>query len=476
MRKNTFILIIPITASLAFAPLYATSLLTGRTYDQAHSTGYMDWSGNVGYENLYHKDWSNLPPEEGGGSCLSGCTENVTRINNGGVVSGSFDRNVTYFEAMLAYEWVDNGVGKAVITACSASLTQNLAQTGKVAGFNSFSLVVPAGCRSWSVRATGSFIHMRSVDVEYVAATPTPTSTQTLTPTPTATNTPTLTPTFTPTATATEIPTHTPTFTPIETATEIPTSTPTFTPTETATDTPTHTETFTPTETATDIPTSTSTFTPTETATEIPTHTPTFTPTETETETPTITPTVTATDVPLPTITHTPTATVTATAIPTSTPGIQQSIVILVPNIIINNGNTNTNTTNGGSSGFTALTPAPMQGLGGSPIWGANVCGGYYIRARVFVDDNQDKLMSPAEGVTALQIFLLDQTYARLGSAHTLDGHAAFCIPPVQYGKPVYIDIPYLQLFKSLQIPEQPDQDLEIWFPGDPPILPLYLP
>jgi hypothetical protein len=167
---------------------------------------------------------------------------------------------------------------------------------------------------------------------------------------------------------------------------------------------------------------------------------------------------------------------VTATAIPTSTPGIQQSIVILVPNIIINNGNTNTNTTNGSSSGFSALTPAPLQGQGGSMIWGTNVCGGYYIRARVFVDDNQDKLMSPAEGVTALQIFLLDQTYARLGSAHTLDGHAAFCIPPVQYGKPVYIDIPYLQLFKSVQIPEQPDQDLEIWFPGEPPILPLYLP
>jgi hypothetical protein len=29
---------------------------------------------------------------------------------------------------------------------------------------------------------------------------------------------------------------------------------------------------------------------------------------------------------------------------------------------------------------------------------------------RVYVDDNQDKQMSPSEGVTALQRFLLDQT------------------------------------------------------------------
>ena len=117
-----------------------------------------------------------------------------------------------------------------------------------------------------------------------------------------------------------------------------------------------------------------------------------------------------------------------------------------------------------------------MQGQGGAMIWGGNVCGGYYIRVRVYVDDNQDKQMSPAEGVTGLQIFLLDQNYARLGSDYTVDGQIAFCIPPTQYGKPVYIDIPYLQQLKSIQIPEQPDQDLELWFPGEPPALPVYLP
>ena len=415
-QKNLFLIIFVVATFplLAFAPLFAISLLEGRTYDQAHNIGYIDWSGNVGYENLYHEDWSSLPPEEGGASCLSGCTENVTRINNGGMVSGSFDRDVTYFEAMLAYEWSGTGVGTAIITACSASRTQNLSKpSSSPSGFNSFPLVVPAGCRTWSVQASGSFVHIRSVDVEYVTATPTSTNT----------NTPTNTQTFTPTATETG--------TPIATHTNTPTSTYTFTPTSTGTPIPTFT--FTPTHTPTR----------TETGTQVPTNTP------------------------------------TATA--TSTPVVQQSTLILVPNIIINNSNENTNTTSGGGgssggSGFTAVTPAPMQGQGGVTIWGGNTCGGYYIRVRVYVDDNQDKLMSPAEGIIGLQVFLLDQTYARLGSGYTVDGQMVFCIPPAQYGKSVYIDIPYLQQFKSVQIPEQPDQDLEIWFPGEPPVLPLYLP
>jgi hypothetical protein len=420
MKKNRdlFLVILALAAiplmafGARFAPLQAASLIEGRTYDQAHNTGYMDWSGNVAYMNLYHVDNSSLPPTEGSVYCGGGCTESITRINTGGVVSGSFERDVTYFEAMVAYEFWMNGVGSVLITVCSASLSQSLKKDkNSDAGFNSFSLNVPAGCRTWSVQASGGYVDLRSADVYYVVPTPTPTPTLTHTPTPTFTLTPTLTRTPTPTLTYT----------------------PTFTQTSTGTPPPTFTRTSTPTMTAT--------------GTLIATRTP----------------------------------TATATAIPTSTPVVQQSIVILVPNITINNNNTNTNSTSGGGgssggSGFSVVTPAPMQGQGGAAIWGANVCGGYYIRVRVYVDDNQDKQMSPAEGVTALQVFLLDQTYARLGSAYTVDGHVAFCIPPSQYGKPVYIDIPYLQQFKSIQIPEQPDQDLEIWFPGEPPVLPLYLP
>jgi hypothetical protein len=155
---------------------------------------------------------------------------------------------------------------------------------------------------------------------------------------------------------------------------------------------------------------------------------------------------------------------------------VQAPLVIIVPNIIINNTNTNTLSGGGGSGSFSAVTPAALQGQGGAALWGANVCGGYYIRVHVYVDDNQDKLMSPAEGITGLQLFLLDQTYARLGTQYSLAGQVVFCIPPAQYGKPVYIDIPYLQQFKSVQIPEPPEQDLEVWFPLQPPLLPLYLP
>ena len=84
------------------APLTATALPEGRTYDQAHNTDFIDWTGTVYYQNLYHRDGTQLPPEEGSLLCGSGCTESVTRINSGSSVSGSFQRDVTYFEAMVA--------------------------------------------------------------------------------------------------------------------------------------------------------------------------------------------------------------------------------------------------------------------------------------------------------------------------------------------------------------------------------------
>ncbi len=433
IQASIFFLLL-VVATFPLSKVWAAiALLEGRTYDEAHDAGYIDWSGSISYADLYHRD----------SICPTGCTENATLISNGSTVSGAFDRDLTNFDVQVATA-PGAGFGVAVITACSASTSVDLnIGNGSTPGYMKIFMTVPSGCRTWSMRSSGGVIYFRAVDASYVPEIPTPT----YTPTPTFTYTPTFTQTFTPTATATGTPPPTFTFT------------------------PTFTQTFTPTATDTGTPQPTFTFTPTFTQTSTGTPPPTFTRTST--------PTMTATGTLV--ATRTPTATATATAIPTSTPVVQQSVVILVPNITINNNNTNTNSTSGGGSssggsGFSAVTPAPMQGQGGAAIWGANVCGGYYIRVRVYVDDNQDKQMSPAEGVTALQVYLLDQTYARLGSAYTVDGHVAFCIPPSQYGKPVYIDIPYLQQFKSIQIPEQPDQDLEIWFPGEPPVLPLYLP
>ena len=160
-----------------------------------------------------------------------------------------------------------------------------------------------------------------------------------------------------------------------------------------------------------------------------------------------------------------------------------QTVIVTVPYIIIENGNTNDVAVSGGGGStaggstttgvFSASTPYAWQNVYGT---GASSCGGYSISVRVYVDYNEDKMMSPAEGVTDLQIFFLDQSYTRLGSAYTRDGQATFCISPTQYGRTIYIDIPYLQKFNGLSIPSEPKQDLEIWFAGEAPALPLFLP
>ena len=206
------------------APLFAIALPEGRTLDEGHDSGYIDWSGGVNYADLFHRD----------GICPSGCTENVTQISSGGAVSGAFAGDVSYFEVMLAYSGA-GGFGTATIQACSSSYSAYLGVGGATPGFNSFPLSVPSGCTSWSVSASGGVVYFRSVDANYSYIPPT--STFTPSPTPTDTETPTLTPTET--------------FTPTPTETETPT------PTATSTETPTPTETLTPTLSDTPIPSNT---------------------------------------------------------------------------------------------------------------------------------------------------------------------------------------------------------------------------
>jgi hypothetical protein len=184
------------------APLFALALPEGRTYDQAHNQGYIDWSGPVQYVYLTHRDNTTLPPEEGGGSCNFNCQEWVTRMGNGGSVSGAFDRNVSSFAVAIAFSH-DAGVGSATVRACSASLTWNLylGPGSGLPGFVNMPLSVPDGCRTWSLTASGGYVDFRSIDVYYSAPPNTPTPTLTRTPTPT----------FTPTATFTNTPSPTPT-------------------------------------------------------------------------------------------------------------------------------------------------------------------------------------------------------------------------------------------------------------------------
>jgi hypothetical protein len=239
------ILVIALTPSshpAQAAPLYATALQEGRTYDQAHDTGFIDWSGTVNYENLYHRSLTIKSPDEGGEDCTNGCTEPITKISSGSSISGAFLRDVTYFEAMAAFEWTGTGVGTVTVEACTSSASQDLRKpNNNTAGFNSFALPVPAGCRNWTVRASGGHVKIRSVDAEYVNPTPTPTASLTPTGTLPPTSTPTSTATFTATATSTAEPTSTPTFTftPSPTGTTEPTAT--FTPTATEISEPTQT-------------------------------------------------------------------------------------------------------------------------------------------------------------------------------------------------------------------------------------------
>lgn len=315
-----------LTSSLVLArPLSAVSLLEGRTYDQAHDTGYIDWTGTVQYIDLIHKDGTSLPPDEGGTYCGAGCREEVTRISSGGEVSGSFDRDTTYFEVMVAFSH-DFNVGDAVLSACSATTTYTLyAGPGfNLPGFVSMPMNVPAGCRTWTLTASGGYVDFRSVDVNYVAAPPTATPTLTITPTLTAVFTSTPTPTSTSTRTA--VPSATPTGTATSTATWTPTSTATntatYTPSPPATYTATATFTFTPTNTATATATQTATLsrTPTSTATwtftPSPTNTATRTPHPTSTQTTTFTATATYTSIPSRTPTFTPSNTASPTALP----------------------------------------------------------------------------------------------------------------------------------------------------------------
>ncbi|HKJ39847.1 MAG TPA: hypothetical protein VJ972_13800 [Anaerolineales bacterium] len=260
------VIILAKAVSTHAAPLSALVLAEGRTYDQAHNTGYIDWSGPVQYRYMTHRDNTSLPANEGGTYCGSGCQEWVTRIGNGGVVSGSFDRNVTYFEVMVGFTH-DSSVGSATLRACSAVGTANLylGPGGGLPGFVSMTLTVPAGCRSWSLTASSGYVDFRSVDVNYVVLPPT------------ATSTPSRTPTWTPTMTRTPTRTFTSTFTPTITNTPTLVNTPTYTPTNTAT--PTFTFTPTATRTLSQTPTNTMTFTssPTQTYTVVPTHTSTAT-------------------------------------------------------------------------------------------------------------------------------------------------------------------------------------------------------
>lgn len=159
-----------------FADIFPKYLKNGRTYDQ--ESEYIQWSGTVGYVRLYHRDNTSLPSSEGGGSCSRGCYEYVTRIYNGGTVSGNFTYLQT-FNVQLATSGA-SGVGTAVIKACGKTIrTINMYQAGAgTPGFNNIPSpawnVPTAGNCTWSITATGGYVDFRAVTTTF-RSTPAPT-------------------------------------------------------------------------------------------------------------------------------------------------------------------------------------------------------------------------------------------------------------------------------------------------------------
>lgn len=161
---------------LVRANIFPDYLKNGRTYDQ--ETGYIQWNGSVSFINLFHRDNTSLPASEGGGSCNSGCTEQVTRIQGGSSISGNFTYLQT-FNVQAAYSG-DPNVGTVTIRACGQTIrTENLyiANQG-TPGFNNLPSpawnVPTAGDCTWSISASGGYVDFRAVTTVY-RTTPAPT-------------------------------------------------------------------------------------------------------------------------------------------------------------------------------------------------------------------------------------------------------------------------------------------------------------
>lgn len=168
--------LLALTVRPAFSAIWPEYLKNGRTYDQ--ETAYIQWTGSVGYVSLYHRDSTSLPPSEGGASCGGGCTETVTRIYNGGSVSGNFTYLRT-FNVQVASTG-DPAVGTATVRACGQVITTvNLYSAGaSSAGFNNYPVpawnVPTSGDCTWSITASGGYVDFRAVTTSF-RTTPAPT-------------------------------------------------------------------------------------------------------------------------------------------------------------------------------------------------------------------------------------------------------------------------------------------------------------
>lgn len=171
-----FVLMALAFGSSTVRAIFPEYLKNGRTYDQERN--YIQWNGSVAYINLYHKDNTSLPASEGGTYCGNGCTEQVTRIEDGSSISGNFTYLQT-FNVQVAYSG-DSNVGSAIIRACGQVIRNEdlyIPNQG-TPGFNNLPSpawnVPTAGDCTWSITASGGYVDFRAVTTVY-RTTPAPT-------------------------------------------------------------------------------------------------------------------------------------------------------------------------------------------------------------------------------------------------------------------------------------------------------------
>ena len=138
----------------------------GRTYDQDRM--YFTARGDVSLVTLRHRDGTSLPATEGGASCGSGCTEQVTRLGDGASLSGVISA-VDTFTVQAAASGAD-GVGTLVLTACDETLFDEsmwVESAGSTPGFVNLpgtAWALPAGMTCpFTISARGGYVDLRAV-------------------------------------------------------------------------------------------------------------------------------------------------------------------------------------------------------------------------------------------------------------------------------------------------------------------------
>ncbi len=148
-------------------PSGPTALRCGRTYD--HETDFVVRSGAPTYAMLRHRDGTSLPADEGGASCGSGCTEEVTRLCDGDSLTGFVDNALSF--SVQGAQTDEPGTGSLVLTiggvplAPMAYATSSTSLPGFVNGPQPAAPVPTRERTEVVIEAVGGCVYVRAVTV-----------------------------------------------------------------------------------------------------------------------------------------------------------------------------------------------------------------------------------------------------------------------------------------------------------------------